>query len=240
MSTTVQEFFNNVGYNKYPEITRLSQLTFTGDSNSIVYGTITLGDTGLGNFLDMTTTTEGLKFSFSDPRGYSLTHIMLGAGSKRVITYNLDKKLLVVADITPFDTSATYPAYLCSPRVSIIKSATSFVYYGRNSRDRYLDNQGCATQYGNFFNATNSLNTNSLTNSARKTAVGDISLQSHFVMTFPPTSGYFPNVQQIRIDDGIYLADGDIGGMTEDTGRIISDGTKSYICCGYRLWMDYE
>lgn len=236
MSATVQEVFNNCGYTSYPEITRLTQLTFTGDANPIWNGSVTIGDSGVGNFIHYSASV----FNFSFATTGSLNHVVFGAGSKRALTYNLDKKLVVVTDISPADTSSTSPAYNCYPRIGLIKSSTNWMFRGKSSRDRYMTNDTCRTNYGNVFEAFNYENSYILGNNSRKSLVGDISLYKNFYIKFPENTTYITTGGYIRVGDGIYLADGDIAGLLEDVGKIISDGTKAYICCGYRLWMEYE
>lgn len=234
MSTTVQETWTNVSSNQYPEITRMTQLTFTGDSVPIWNGTISIGDelTSFNHY-------SGSIFNFSFST-VSTSFIIFGNGSKRVLTYNLDKKLVVVSDLTTPNTTETYPAYLCYPRIGLMKSASSYIWLGRTSRDKYMTNQDCANNYGNFFTCLNTPN-NIAASTSRKTTIGSVSLYSHFCVTIPNTVNNLNlHGQTIRMGDGIYLADGDISDMFADCGRIISDGTHAYICCGYRIWMDYE
>lgn len=236
MSATVQEIFNNCGSTSHPELDRLTQLTFTGDTVPIWNGSVTVADSGVGNFTHYTASV----FNFSFASTGSLAHVIFGAGSKRAITYNLDKKLLVVADVTD-DTSATYPAYDCYPRIGLIKSATNWMFRGKISRDRYMTNGTCRTNYGNVFDVFNNKDPYVLGNNSRKSLVGDISLYQNFYINFPTDNAPFISTgSTIRVGDGIYLADGDIAGPFDDVGKIISDGTKAYICCGYRLWMEYE
>lgn len=236
MSATIQEIFNNCGSTSYPEISRLTQLTFTGDSVPIWNGSITVNDSNVGNFIHYVT--SAFNFSFSNTG--SLNHVVFGAGSKRALTYNLDKKLVVVTDISPADTSVTNPAYICYPRIGLIKSETNWMFRGKTSRDKYMTNATCKTQYGDVFEAFNYENSYALGNNSKKSLFGDISLYKNFYIKFPAETSYITTGAYIRVGDGIYLADSDIAGPLEDVGKIISDGTKAYICCGYRLWMEYE
>ena len=237
MSTTVQEIFNNCGSTSYPEIARLTQLTFTGDSNPIWNGSVTIADTGTGSFILYTASV----FNFSFASTASLHHVLFGGGSKRALTYNLDKKLVVVTDVSPADTSATNPTYICYPRIGLLKSATNWMFRGKTSRDRYLSNETCASHYDTIFKAFNYGDPYALGNDSRKSVIGDIALYKNFYIKFTTDSeSYTTTGSVMRVGDGIYLADGDIAGLVEDVGKIISDGTKAYICCGYRLWMEYE
>ena len=236
--STVQEIFNNCGSTSHPEIDRLTQLTFTGDSNPIWNGSVTIGDSGVGNFIHYSASA----FNFSFAGTGSLNHVVFGAGSRRALTYNLDKKLVVVTDVSPADTSATNPAYICYPRIGLIKSATNWMFKGKTSRDRYMTNATCASHYGTIFGSFNYENLIALGNDSRKSMNSDISLYQNFYIAFDSDheASFETTGSYLRVGDGIYLADGDIAGILEDVGKIISDGTKAYICCGYRLWMEYE
>jgi hypothetical protein len=149
-----------------------------------------------------------------------------------VLTYNLTKKLIVAVDCRPYNFSDTNALKLCT-RIGIIKTLSdAWLYEGFSSM-------------GSSYNISNDSNISAFFNeyigeNPRKDANGLVSLHSDFAITdgsLSRTSG-----RHYRLTGGgVYLADGDISDCIADVGKIIADPAgNNYICCGCRLWMDYE
>lgn len=226
MSTVQEIFTSGLADIPHPTITRLQNLHFDGDSSTII------------NYV---------KYDYVFAENYSITYNSIttswnpqtGAkrvyptgGTKAVLTYNLTKKLLVVTDCRPYDSSDANSLKLCA-RIGMIKTASSaWLYEGFSSiGSNYKISSD--SNISAFFNEYVGQN-------PRKDTNGKISLQSDFVITDGPlsrTSG-----TKFRLSGGgVYLADGDITDCVSDVGKIISDVYENtYICCGCRLWMDYD
>lgn len=230
--STVQEIFTTIPFNKVsPPLNRLKQLTFS--DGSVVVSSVTYGDNG-GKCTSNSIIAPWLRGSSDTPvtaRGED--------SIRQVLTYNLDKKLIVITDCSPIDASTDASSY--APNIILIKSTTGVIWNDYGSI-RYASISDIVTRCGTIFSCLNMNNVQTLT---RKDASGYISLKSNFGWYYPDNSGHgasVPSNTLVRLSGtGVYLADGDISDMCSDYGKIIADGDgKSYICCGRRLWMDYD
>jgi hypothetical protein len=230
--STVQEIFegSTTLYNKKnPCLVRLTQLTWTDQSEACLTD-VTLG---LESGYCVRHNISASWFGTNKAIVAAYTHRML-------LTYNLDKKLIVITDVGVLN-STNETVY--APNIILIKSTTGCIW--NDASIKYMNIDDIANNCGTIFSCLNMQDIRTIiTTNARKDSGGFISLQSNFTWKYPAQSASVsvPQGTVYRLSgNGVYLADGDLSDMCSDYGKIIADGNgKSYICCGRRLWMDYD
>lgn len=226
MSTVQEIFTSGLANTPHPTLTRLQNLHFDGDA-SVIVNSVSY-DYGFAE--NYSSTYNSITTSWNPQTGSKRVYPM--GGTKAVLTYNLAKKLLVVTDCRPYNSSDANSLKLCA-RIGMIKTASSaWLYEGYSS-------------FGSSYNINNDSNLTTFYNeyfgeNPRKDVNGLISLQSDFIVKLGSMDRQ-ASVNKRLTGGGVYLADGDITDFASDVGKIISDTLgNNYICCGCRLWMDYD
>ena len=225
MSATIQEFFTDGGVAKQPYIDMFNRLQTLGigihqtisdydsydDTKHVGYSLATFKIPTVGN---------GNLFG-----GYDITS---DSGCRGILTYNVDKDLAVITAHDILDTN-----HSCFVRLPLICTAEDHWSLGRapqNAIDTVTEADASWTW---------AMILGQQTTAARPSPDGKVALYSNPLIGVSSSDSFA--VYQHRLEgDGIYVAKEDIIDPVSDIGTIISDGTKAYICCGCRIWMDYE
>lgn len=225
MSATIQEIFTDGGIAKQPYIDMFNRLQ----------------SLGIGFFQSFSNyrNTDGTKhigyisISFKVPTiangnlfgGYDIT---ADGGCRGILTYNVDKGLAVITAHDILDTN-----HSCFVRLPFLCTAEDYWSLGRapqNAIDTVAEADASWTW---------AMILGQQTTAARPSPDGKVALYSNPLLGVSSSDSFA--VYQHRLEgDGIYVAKEDIIDPVSDIGTIISDGTKAYICCGCRIWMDYE
>jgi hypothetical protein len=232
MSTTIQETYTPTGDSSTPYMPAFQRFGSAGVSgiNFFTVNPSTYSNTSSSNHWGIW---YGAKQSTWGSGGTSVT-VLGGAFLQNVatvakVTYNVDKKLGVITGYTPEATveDAVYT------RILLILTASDYWSWRSQS--------GAPTSAAELvpsYTWYGLLGQN--TGNARPSADGKVSLQSNPLLGFS-TAQTWGQTQHRLQGSGIYVAHEDIVDPWSDCGRIISDSTgKAYICCGNRIWMDYE
>ncbi len=231
MSTTIQETYTPINDSSSPYI-KAFQRFGTGQATGITFFSINpsyYNDIssekfcGIGHFDKQTNWGSG----------NSVT-IVGGAHLQTLptvvkVTYNVDKQLGAITGYTPESTvvDAVY--------TRILLILTSSDYWAWSSQPNIPTGLGNIIPSYTWYGL---LGQNS--GSARPSTDGKVSLQSNPLLGFSNDQTWGQTQHRLQ-GSGIYVAHEDIVDPWSDCGRIISDSNgKSYICCGNRIWMDYE
>lgn len=232
MSTTIQETYTPTSDSTTPYIPAFQRFGAAGVSgiNFFTINPSDYGNTSSSNFWGIG---YWNKQSTWGSGGTSVT-VLGGAYLQNLatvakVTYNVDKKLGVITGYAPEATvvDAVYT------RILLILTASDYWAWGSQSGIPIS-----AAQLSPVYTWYGLLGQNSGT--ARPSADGKVSLQSNPLLGFSSSQTWGQTQHRLQ-GSGIYVAHEDIVDPWSDCGRIISDSTgKAYICCGNRLWMDYE
>lgn len=225
MSTTIQEIFTDGGVAKQPYIDMFNRLQTLGIG---IHQTISDYDSyddtkhvgySLATF-KVPTAGSGNLFG-----GYDIT---ADGGCRGILTYNVDKGLAIITAHDIINTN-----HSCFVRLPFICTASDYWSLGRapqNAIDTVADVDASWTW---------AMILGQQTTDARPSTDGKISLYSNPLLGVS-SSDSFAVYQHRLTGSGIYIAKEDLVDPVSDIGSILSDGANTYICCGCRVWMDYE
>lgn len=226
MSSTIQEFFTDGGVAKQPWIDMLMRLKTLGIGISWMTSSYSYTDStkklGL-SALEVMIPTSGTNANCFG--GYDIT---TDGGCRGILTYNVDRSLAVVTAHDILNTN-----HSCFVRLTAIFTATDYWFLGRapqNAIDTVAEVDASWTW---------AMILGQQTTAARPSPDGKVALYSNPLLGVS-SSDSFAVYQHRLTGSGIYVAKEDLIDPVSDIGSILSDGANTYICCGCRVWMDYE